>query len=595
MALMDNNEDALTAALFDESPVEAAPAQEGVRVVKSGDTLFSIAQEVGVPLQKLAEDNGITDVNVIQPGQEIRYTKSAPLPVDTDISAEPETATEGFEDYSEGKFTGPGIDVSLEGEGDLDTAKRDFTRDIVTEKAPGTYSVDITKGETDVPISEASQFAEGGVTEGGVALEPAKAEAVVESVAITGTEQPATAEGEVAPVTVEAEAKTVVDQKPDEAELQNIIKTLTPTSKPAADVFNGVIEKIKGIEHETSSDAKEFYQEISDEAEAATKKIDDQIAEIAEEKIKPTFTGWNKFMAVLGAAMGAYGSAMTGSPNFALNIMNKAIDADAEQFLASKEIRTKSLLQQRQELLQRKADLLQIAINESDRMLKVAELQVKKEESVANVEAIKQQLEQEQEKTKAEFNLSVIELLSTKAAAQKVADLALSKDQRERGVKALTLKDENGDTVSMPAYLTSTVKEGEQHRESWNQTKSISGILDKIDKVAGTAGAFAPGSLSNTKTSLKNLSSQLIVHLKELYGMGANFTEFEQALVRDQTPTDGLLEQFKVWQQKSKDLRRQLIMKHKARAGSQGAGFAQMPNAAGKKKLGPGMKAGVSK
>ena len=602
------NEDAQIAALLDEGAADSTPdasqeipdaaapeaPQEEIRVVKEGDTLMGISQEVGVPLEQLARDNGIKDVNLIMPGQKIRYTKSAPLQVDTDISAEPETATEGFEDYSEGKFTGAGIDVSLEGKGDLDTAERNFTRDIVTEKAPGTYSVDITKGDTEVPISEAAQFAEGGVTEDGVALEPT-AEAVEPKVAITGTEKPAIAEGEVAPVTVEAEAKPVVDQKPDEAELQNIIKNFTPTSKPAADVFNGVIEKIKGIEHETSSDAKEFYQEISDEAEAATKKIDDQIAEIAEEKIKPTFTGWNKFMAVLGAAMGAYGSAMTGSPNFALNIMNKAIDADAEQFLASKEIRTKSLLQQRQELLQRKADLLQIAINESDRMLKVAELQVKKEESVANVEAIKQQLEQEQEKTKAEFNLSVIELLSTKAAAQKVADLALSKDQRERGVKALTLKDENGDTVSMPAYLTSTVKEGEQHRESWNQTKSISGILDKIDKVAGTAGAFAPGSLSNTKTSLKNLSSQLIVHLKELYGMGANFTEFEQALVRDQTPTDGLLEQFKVWQQKSKDLRRQLIMKHQARAGSQGAGFAQMPNAAGKKKLGPGMKAGVSK
>ena len=101
-----NNEDAQIAALLDDEPVEAgAPTdtaapeapQEEVRVVKPGDTLMGISQEVGVPLQKLAEDNGITDVNVIQPGQEIRYTKSAPLQVDTDISAEPETATEGFD------------------------------------------------------------------------------------------------------------------------------------------------------------------------------------------------------------------------------------------------------------------------------------------------------------------------------------------------------------------------------------------------------------------------------------------------------------------------------------------------------------------
>jgi len=66
-------------------------------------------------------------------------------------------------------------------------------------------------------------------------------------------------------------------------------------------------------------------------------------------------------------------------------------------------------------------------------------------------------------------------------------------------------------------------------------------------------------------------------------------------MVRQQTPTDALFEQFKVWEQKSKDLRKQLIMKHEARVGSQGGILAQMPNAAGKKKLGPGMKTGVSK
>jgi hypothetical protein len=92
---------------------------------------------------------------------------------------------------------------------------------------------------------------------------------------------------------------------------------------------------------------------------------------------------------------------------------------------------------------------------------------------------------------------------------------------------------------------------------------------------------------------LKSLSSQLIVHLKELYGMGANFTEYEQALVRDQTPTDSLFEQFKVWQQKSKDLRIQLIMKHEARSGSQGGQLGKMPTTSERPKA-KGQKIGVS-
>jgi len=286
---------------------------------------------------------------------------------------------------------------------------------------------------------------------------------------------------------------------------------------------------------------------------------------------------------------------MTGTPNYALQIMNKAIDADQEQFLASKEIRTKTLLDQRQAVLQRRSDLLQLGINQADRMLSIAQQQQDNEIAVANMEAVKLGLENAAIEAHNEQITERIDVYTTRIAAKLVADKALSKDQLERGVKAIELTDENGNLKVYDAYLTATPKEGAEHRESWKQTKAISNILNDIDKIAGTPGAFMPDSLSNTKTSLANKSSQLIVHLKELYGMGANFTVFEQALVRQQTPTDALFEQFKVWEQKSKDLRRQLIMKHEARVGSQGGKLAQMPNAADKKKLGPGMKTGVSK
>jgi hypothetical protein len=204
------------------------------------------------------------------------------------------------------------------------------------------------------------------------------------------------------------------------------------------------------------------------------------------------------------------------------------------------------------------------------------------------VQGIIDGIENDAIETKNQQTLVLIEILSKKAAATLLRETAQTKDQRERGVKAIELTDENGNLKVYGAYLTATPKEGAEHRESWSQTKAISKILDDIDKIAGTAGAFAPASLSNTRTSLENKSSQLIVHLKELYGMGANFTVFEQALVRQQTPTDALFEQFKVWEQKSKDLRRQLIMKHEARIGSQGGRLAQMPNAGNEKKKAKG-------
>ncbi len=74
MALM--NEDALTEALLDVSstPDAAAPEapQEETYIVKKGDKLGQLAVQFGVPLEQLARDNGITDVNVIQQGQELK-------------------------------------------------------------------------------------------------------------------------------------------------------------------------------------------------------------------------------------------------------------------------------------------------------------------------------------------------------------------------------------------------------------------------------------------------------------------------------------------------------------------------------------------
>ena len=608
MAEVDND-DAQIAALIEDVPVEAgattdaaAPEAQDVRVVKEGDTLMAISQEVGVPLEQLARDNGITDVNVITPGQELKIVK--PGAADTDISATPspeggsevvfdspasgKTEVNKYDeegalitgDYSAGKYTAPGIDVSLEGGGDLS-------------------EVPAATGEEEVEpaISEAAQFAQGGKAEvqgvGEVALEPTAAPGEPTAGAITGTEKPAIAQGAAAPVAVEAEVEPVVDQKPDENEILKIIESVKPTDQPGSEVYDGVVENIKGIKHKSSSDAKEFYQQISDEATAAIKKIDDSIAEIAEEKIKPTFSGWNKFMALLGAAMGAYGSAMTGTPNYALQIMNKAIDADAEQFLASKEIRTKSLLQQRQEVLQRRADLLQIAINESDRMLKVAELQVKKEESVASVQAIKDGLEQEKEKTKAEIKLAAIKIITDRAAAKKVADAALSKDKLERGVPSVDVINGDGETVTIPGYLAPTPKEGAEQRLIRKQTKQINNLLTKMQDLYSNENNWGPGVINQSAVSLEQHQKELLLIVKNINKMGANFTVPEIEMITATIPTTDIAGKLNTGLIKIKNLRNKYISDEKATMES--FGYTKMPNAAGKKKLGPGMKAGVSK
>lgn len=49
----------------------APPAASTTYVVQSGDTLSVIAERFGITIDALSQANGITDVNSIQPGQEL--------------------------------------------------------------------------------------------------------------------------------------------------------------------------------------------------------------------------------------------------------------------------------------------------------------------------------------------------------------------------------------------------------------------------------------------------------------------------------------------------------------------------------------------
>jgi hypothetical protein len=364
----------------------------------------------------------------------------------------------------------------------------------------------------------------------------------------------------------------------------------------AADVYQKVIDNLGTLEFTSTFDAKELYQQLAEDAAKETKKIDDSIAEIAEEKIKPTFAGFDKFLAVLGAAMGAYSSAMTGTPNYALQIMNKAIDADQEQFLASKEIRSKSLLGQRQAVIQRRADLLQLGINQADRMLQVAQGQRDSQLKIAQVQEIKDGATTAQQKLIQDYNLTLVNIFTEKALAKKLAEAAQNKDQRGRSVEAVTLKDGSGNLIEMPGYFAKTEAEAIKLRETSGFGNQIQDVLDKLDTLADETGklplaAQGPKFISETRTKVAALTNELIIKLKDFYGMGANFTEYEQTLIQALTPTDAWLEKWKMWKVKSNNLRDTIVRTHKSKAATQGAKFAQKPTGP---KLGTGMKTGVS-
>ena len=598
-----------------------ALAAPGEKVVGAGDIMEQLknwSNEFGTDPGSILRENNITDTGDIRPGQMLtiptektissrtRGLIDAPEGGDETgnlmsrlISGFDVGGDEQFEDYSKGKVGVAGSEFSLEGKGEaFEVEPKPLSKQLGFEERLHPETGDPTgiftfKGPPQTaPISEAIQFQEeDGVVkvpgEGEVKLEVAEKKATPE-VIVTGEEKPSIKEGAGADIVEklqpELPGEDLKTAPPTETELERLIKLLKPPSDSADQVYQGVIDKLGQIKFESDFDAKEFYKTLSEDAERDTKKIDDSIAAIAEEKITPTFTGFNKFIAVLGAAMGAYGSAMTGTPNYALQIMNQAIDADQEQFLASKEIRTQSLLQQRQAVIQRRADLLQIGINQADRMLTIAQAKQGTQVQIATIQGIRDGLKNQQIEMQNENILTLIDLYSEKAAAKLLAKTAKTKDERERGVNEVEVINGDGETVVIEGYLAPTPKEGEKQRLIRAQTEKINTLLSNMHDLYADANLWKPGVINDSVVTLEQNYNELLLIVKNINQMGANFTVPEIKMITATIPTTDIAGKLTTGLVKIKNLRNKYISDERATMASYGYKRGAAPGKKEKKK-----------
>tara|TARA_R110000782_G_scaffold1535_2_gene5877 strand:- start:2875 stop:4740 length:1866 start_codon:yes stop_codon:yes gene_type:complete len=614
--------------------------------VQSGDTLTTIARDNNSTPVAIAEASGVADVNKIYEGQ-ILTVPDAP------IEEEPGFALEGNDSSDEDALVQQLIDAGkvedipyneYDEEGALITG--DYTE-------PSSRSLDIQSAREEAKLilndqnsTEAEKLAAenllANVAKPGPNIEPevlpadrldqqanreeakfadmAADKTPAEQAKITealkrnprqgpniGTEKealviepdltvidakPATAAGAVKAIPVEQETTIVKESPPTEDELATLISSLTPLSTSAADVYTKVVKNLQGITFESEFDAKELYEQLAKDAERETKKIDDSIAAIAKEEIKPTFAGFDKFMAVLGAAMGAYASALTGTPNYALNIINKAIDADQKQFLASKEIRTQSLLQQRQSLIQRRGDLLQVGINQADRMLAIAQKQQDNQLQIANIQAVATGLKNEAIKVDNDNKIALAKIFSTKYAAQKVADAAKTKDVTEKTVKSIEVKNGDGELTIVEEFIAATKEEAIKMRTIRTQTKVINNLMDEMENLYINKNNWLPGAVKESTASLTQFYNELKLQVKVIKNMGANFTIPEIKMIDATIPTDSIIDKAKNGLVKINNLRDMYISQQYA--AMEAHGYTKMPNAAGKQKRGLGMKIGVA-
>jgi len=502
-------DDALIETLLAEDPVaEQTPAapQEKIYVVKEGDTLNKISQDLGIPLDQLAKQNEIIDVNVITPGQEIKYTSPGAAAEGFDLDGENITLQEGG--TTEGDVFGG--EPEIEGEEPGFAPDRDF--EDISDVGTPTETVGGIDFEDQPTIAKKPP---GPDIDAGKATEKELATATLpKATTVDFTE-------EVTPEYIMRIASETF--KPDD-----------PNVKSAYDDYKTEIAKIKfNDESELRTLLEKQQKELTDEIASYQGKID----EVASEEFTPKLEGWNKFLAILGASLGSYAAAMTGSPNFALNILNDAIDRDQQDFLKSKEIRVRTLEQQRLALRERRGQLLTMAERAVDRIQQNAQFKLTAAASQAQISQTAEQIANAKEENFRNYLGDLAAILVNKANTKQTLDRALDKDERERKVEGIALINAEGEKVELPAFFAKTKEQQIKLTKFMEQTDEISNEIQQMKKLFDDPNKWLPAVFSETKNQLDIHHNNIMLKVKFINNMGANFTVSEQAMIKAVIPT----------------------------------------------------------
>ena len=308
--------------------------------------------------------------------------------------------------------------------------------------------------------------------------------------------------------------------------------TLSEDSKT---VYTDVIDQIDELGFDPLDE--KAYEKIAADINDRIEDYNINISTIASEKQKPTFEGWDKFLAVLGAAMGAYGSAMTGVPNFALKVVNDAIDRDTQKFLKSKEARMKSLENQRLDLIMMRGEKLQLAQNRVTQLMQSQTFELAKAGEKANIQGIMDGLEQEKATNLQNLKLVMAGHIVKLITSEQALAATLNKEEKAKLVSHITFKDGKGGDFLAPAYVAPTEAEAIKDREKQKITSSIIEIADELEPLYEDAARFAPGAFSETRIRINALNKKLESVVKIALGMGAHYTPYEVTIIAAQIPS----------------------------------------------------------
>ena len=580
MALKDETE-ALTAQLFDETNIGENQYTETGDLVVSGPN----------PVQRPTTIQPIKDEPITDFYKRTGHASLEEFMQDPSNAGKIKTTAKGIAYVLEGMDyqVKPGGLVVEGGATDISAPKLPEDEGGISpltgrEVLPGSGDKASDLAEFTVDTKEEGVLGPPPVLAPGDEVTPSKQEMVADFTSVPVVEEPKlegppVVEEEIAEVT--EEPGVVPGDRSGEATAKHTKQIIIDSSpKESQPVIKDVLDEIDALGYEVPDN--KYYEDIAKNINDKITGYNTKISAVAEEKMKPTFEGWDKFLAVLGSALGAYGSSMTGVPNFALQIVNKAIDRDTQAFLKSKEARTKSLENQRMDLIMMRGEKLQMAQNRVTQLMQSATFELSKTKTKADIKAIYDKLAQELALNKENMQLVLAGYIKDIVIGDMTIKASSTKEMRKRYVNTVTGTDSKGNPFTVPGYFARSEKAAEKLTEDQELAQEAFDILDELNVLHEDNTKFLPTWASETSQKINTLSKRLEVILKEHYGMGANYVAYEQTLIQGIMPTAKWHEKFGIYKTKSALLRDQFINTLKNKAKVRGAtGESEMPSTAG--------------
>jgi hypothetical protein len=286
---------------------------------------------------------------------------------------------------------------------------------------------------------------------------------------------------------------------------------------------------------------------IDMDLDALTKKVDTEISsyttkidEIAQEEISPPFDGdtTRTVLAVIGAALGAAAATFGGTPNYAMQIIDKAIDREQQRKLKTKEMKLLSAREQRRILQEQRGQMIQFALNKTNQAIAAAGAKGQAAQALASLKMLQANLMQG-----AQQNVDNLTVSAIKNYISILPQMMLA-----QGKKGRNYVDGLGVIMGNPnkEELNQIKKEGRQISGAYyeimrNKQKAFE-MLDKLDKAGLVdttiqSGMTIKGVKGQEYKALEQTATSIFLKFKnDIAKVGQAMSAAEQELVQRLLP-----------------------------------------------------------